>query len=240
MINKLEKEYIVPVSQCDHNAGLSFTGIFNIFMDLATEHAAILGIGNKDLEKDNLFWVAAKTRVCVKQRPLVMKKLTAVTWPEAPGNIRCNRYCTLADENGVVVCGKTEWTIVDGATGRPQKSRNIYPEGLVHLEDAVCNEPFVRICADFSDCEEIKKHLITSSDIDLSRHMNNVAYIRAVLSAFSCSELDKMDISEIEIAYKAQCFEGEELSIRKRQGDNCVEIGVLKSDGTVAATLIIR
>ena len=240
MLNKLERDYTVPVSECDHNAKMSFTGIFNVFMDLATEHAAILGIGNNDLSKDNCFWVAAKTRVRSVNRPYMMTKLKAATWPQAPGNIRCNRFCTLSDENGIVAEGKTEWTVIDAQSCRPKKTKDIYPEGLVHLEDEVCAEPFERLSADFSDCEEVKTHTVVSSDIDLSKHMNNVAYIRALLSAFSCDELDKLNISEIEISYRVQCFEGEVLSLRKRQVDDGMELGFVKEDGTAAAVMKIK
>ena len=69
--------------------------------------------------------------------------------------------------------------------------------------------------------------------------MNNVAYIRAVLSAFSCSELESMNITSLEVAYRAQCYEGEVLSIRKRIVDNGMEIGVVKEDGKTATTLSI-
>lgn len=238
MISKYTCDYTVPISFCDHNAKLSFMGIFNIFMDLATEHAALLKVSNKDL--DNCFWVAAKTKIRCTNRPAMRDKLTASTWPQAPGNIRCNRFCTLEDESGIIAEGKTEWTIIDCDTCRPMKTKNIYPEGLVHLEDEVCPEPFIRIGTDFADCEVISKHRIVSADIDLSKHMNNVAYIRAVMSAFTCEELDDMNISEIEIAYRAQCFEGEELTICKRPCDEGLDIGVLKSDGTAAAVLRIK
>ena len=238
VINKFTCDYTVPISQCDHNAKLSFMGIFNIFMDLATEHAALLKVSNKDL--DNCFWVAAKTRVRCANRPEMMHRLTASTWPQEPGNIRCNRFCTLEDAGGIVAEGKTEWTIIDAETCRPMKTKNIYPAELVHLEDEVCAEPFARIGTDFADCEVLKKHTVVSADIDLSKHMNNVAYIRAVMSAFTCEQIDGMNITEIEIAYRAQCFEGEELTICKRQSEDGMDIGVIKADGTTAAVLRIK
>jgi len=240
VLSKLEKKYCVPVSSCDHNAYLSFVGIFNAFMDIATEHACLLGIGNDSISKDGCFWVAAKTRIRAIRRPFMQEETILSTWPEAPGNIRCNRYCTISDDQGVLVEGKTEWTIIDAQSGRPVKTKEIYPEGLVHLEDVVCEEPFLRFKTDFSECEEILTHKVLSSDIDMSKHMNNVAYIRAVMAAFSCEELDRMNISEIEIAYRLQCFEGEFLSLRKRQTEDGMEIGVLKADGTTAAVLRIK
>lgn len=237
MVNKLIKPCRIQVSSCDHNARLSFVGIFNIFMDIATEHASLLNIGNDALSESNCFWVAAKTRINVIRRPFVNEELQVATWPEKPGNIRCNRYCTISDSDSVIIAAKTEWTILDANTGRPQRTKDIYPEGLEYVEDSVCVEPFERFKTDFNKCEEISVHRVVSSDIDMSRHMNNVAYIRMVLSAFTCEELDKMAIKEIEIAYKAQCYEGETLSVRRCVTQSGMEIGVLKADGTCAAVL---
>ena len=240
MLSKYENNYVVPISACDHNAQLKFTGIFNVFMDAATEHASILGIGNSSLRKDNCFWVAAKTKVKVNRLPCAFDNTVVATWPEAPGNIRCNRYCTLSDSEGVMVSAKTEWTIIDANTGRPKKTKDIYPEGLVHLEDVVCDEPFERFRIDFSEACVIATHKVVSDDIDMSHHMNNVAYIKAVFSAFTCDELDRLGIDEVEIAYKSQCYEGELLSIRRVDTDDAMEIGILKEDGTCAAALKIK
>ena len=235
--NKLSKKYIVPVSFCDNKAQLSFTGIFNLFMDLATEHAAILGIGNNALKEKNCFWVAAKSRIKVIRRPSMLEEVTASTWPEKPKTIRYNRYYTVSDQSGVIIEGKTEWTIINADSGRPQKASEVYPLELEHISDTVCDAPFDRISADFAECEELCTHKVRSQDIDLSVHMNNVAYIRAVLCAFTTKEIEAMDIKEIEIAYRLQCFEGEVLSIRRRNTETSTEIGIVKEDGTTAAVL---
>lgn len=237
MENKLSKNYTVVVSACDNNAQLSFTGIFNLFMDLATEHASILGVGSDALGEKNCFWVATKTKIRISRRPYMLEKVVASTWPEKPKNIRYNRYYTVCDESGVIVEGKTEWTILDMESGRPKKAADVYPQELEHPEDKVCDVPFERISADFTDCEEIARHTAVSQDIDLSKHMNNVAYIRAVLSAFSTKEIETMGIKEIEVAYRSQCFEGEVLSICKRDAEKALEIGVVKEDGATAAVL---
>ena len=239
MANILNKEYTVPVSFCDDKAQLSLTGIFNLFMDLATEHAFLLNIGNDSLKSKNCFWVAAKSKIKIHRRPRMLENVKAVTWPEKPKNIRYNRYYVISDESGYIIEGKTEWTILDADSGRPRKSSDVYPQELEHLTDTVCDTPFERISADFTQCEEIAVHKVESQDIDLSVHMNNVAYIRAMLCAFSTQEIAQMDIKEMEIAYRLQCFEGEVLSIRRRDAENGVEIGIIKEDGTTAAVLKI-
>lgn len=230
----------VPSSACDYTGSLGFVGAFNLFMDLATKHAAILGVGSNVLREKNCFWVAAKSRIRFLRKPRMMEDVTASTWPEKPKTIRFNRYYTVADNSGVIVEGKTEWAILDMESGRPLKAADVYPQDIQHPEDTVCNEPFARINADFAGCRELCKHKILSADIDLSRHMNNVAYIRAVLSAFTCEELEKMNINEIEIAYRQQCYEGEMLSICRRDAEDGVGIGVIKPDGNCGAVLRIR
>ena len=239
MENILIKNYTVPVSACDNKGVLSVPGIFDLFMDMATEHGASINLGMDDLKKKGCFWVAAKSRVQFTRRPKMLERVVVSSWPEKPGNIRCNRYYTITSDEGVIIKGKSEWTILDMQTGRPKKSAEVYPTELVHREDVVCEEPFVRMNTDFTDAEEILSYTVTSRDIDVSQHMNNVAYIRAMLSAFSCKELGSLDISELEIAYRAQCFEGEVLSIRRRNVEDGIEIGVVKEDGKTATVMQI-
>lgn len=239
MENILKKDYKIPVSLCDSEAKLSVPSVFSLFMDMASEHAKTLNLGMDVLLKKNLIWVAAKTKFVVHRYPQMLSDVSLATWPEAPGSIRYNRYYTVSDQDGVMIEGKSEWTIIDLTTGRPQKSADVYPQDIEHLTDVVCADPFARISTDFSDCEKLCDYLVTSRDIDASHHMNNVAYIRAVLSTMTCEELNALNIRGMEVAYRTQCFEGETLSIYKRMGEEFMDIGVLKSDGKAAAVIRI-
>ena len=70
--------------------------------------------------------------------------------------------------------------------------------------------------------------------------MNNAFYIRALFSLFSTKELNESEVTEIDIAYKAQSFEGETLIIKVREVEsNIYEYGMIKPDNTVAATVRI-
>ena len=165
---------------------------------------------------------------------------TACTWPEAPGRIRTNRYYTLSDQSGILAEGKTEWAIIDIKTGRPVKLSEVYPENMVHLEEKVCDLPFARIKDDFENCDSLGTYTVRSTDIDIGQHMNNVAYIRALFGAFSCKELESLNFTDIDISFKNQCYEGETLSLLKRKIENGLEIGFIKQDGTIAATVSLE
>ena len=236
----LTKNYTVPTSQCDNKGKLSFTNIFTVFIDLACEHAEHLNMGACDLAPKNLFWVAVKTKIKIHRRPEILKELEASTWPEEPGRIRCNRYYTLK-ENGELLCeGKTEWAMINTATGRPARVNEAYNQDIEHLTDTVCEEPYAKTDEDFTDCEVLAEYKVKSTDIDIGQHMNNIAYIRALFGVFSCAEIEALNIKEIDISYRLQCYEGEILTIKQRKTDNIIEIGFIKDENKTATTVRIK
>ncbi|MBQ3008737.1 MAG: hypothetical protein IJD80_04015 [Oscillospiraceae bacterium] len=239
MNNKLEKTYRIPVSQSDNLFRLSIPGTFAVFMDLASEHGSDIGMGMDDLAKHGLIWLAVKTKIRFYKRPATFENVTLATWPGEPGRARCDRYYTMTDGENLLIEAKNEWAMLEPATGRLRRIKDAYPEDLVHLEDKVCDYPYHKVSDDFENCEEIGTYTVSSSDIDTSQHMNNVQYVRAVFGALSSEELEKMNITEVEVAYKLQCYEGEKLSFRKRKSESGTDIGVIKEDGKTATTVRI-
>lgn len=233
---QLQKPYTVLTSVCDHNARLSIPAIFSLFMDLASEHAAAIGLGADKLSEKGMFWLTVRTKLQIGTRPHLTQTVDAITWPEAPGRARCNRYYTLTDPNGdLLVSGKTEWAIIEVESGKLCRIADIYPSDLDHLPDTVCDEPFARIPEDFSDAEVIGSYTVRSTDIDLGQHMNNAAYPRALFGLFSCAETDAMNIREIEVTFRTPCFEGETLTVCRRAVDGATEYGMIRPDGKAAA-----
>ena len=53
------KEFPVLPSVCDASGRLSYPGAFECFMDIATQHADVLGVGLRDLSPKNLYWLTA-------------------------------------------------------------------------------------------------------------------------------------------------------------------------------------
>jgi acyl-ACP thioesterase len=240
MLNRLSRQIFIPMSACDNTGRLGCYGTVNLFMDMATEHGEMLGVGGEKLAPKGLIWVAAKTRIHFNSKPKMLSQAEIATWPEKPARIRFNRYYSLSDGENLLVEGKTEWAILDLNTGRPHRLDETYPVDMEHCTDVVCDIPFSRTSTDFEGCQQFGSYTVTASDIDVSQHMNNVAYIRAVLGAFTTKEIEDMNITDMEICYRLQCFEGENLTFRRRTAqDGTTEIGVIKADGKTAATMRI-
>ena len=236
MENFLKKSQKIFTSTCDDRGQISIPAVFNFFMDLATEHGTSIKLGADDLMKKGCIWLTSKTKVVFHKLPKFMDEVELETWPEKPGAIRCNRYYTLRDQDRLLVEGKSEWAMLELASGRLQKTADAYPPELEHCADTVCTEAFARIDEDFSQCPELLSYTVRSTDIDMSQHMNNAAYLRVLFSALSCQMLDHAAISEAEAHFRTQCYEGEVLSVRLRETETGYDAGILKEDGKPAVT----
>ena len=71
--------------------------------------------------------------------------------------------------------------------------------------------------------------------------MNNSAYIRALCSMFTARQLSDNEITDIDIAYKAQSYEGETLTVKSKSTDidSATDYAMIKPDGTIAVTVRI-
>ena len=233
---KMRKDITVGLSTCDHTGTLAVPHLFSLFMDLASEHGDAIGLGMDALSRHGLFWLTVKTKIRITRRPRLLERITADTWPEKPGRIRCNRFYRLTDGRGELLAeGKTEWTMLEVATGRLAPLSAAYPPELEHCEDVVCDAPYARIGDDFADAPEIAVYTVRSADIDVGRHMNNAAYVHALFGSLSCTEREAITVREADVHFRTPCFEGERLSVRRRDMEDGMEFGIVREDGKTAA-----
>ena len=237
METKFTKTIQIPVSICDNKGKLSIPSIFSLFMDMATFHAAELGIGMDKLGPKGLFWLTVKTKIKIHRRPAMLEKVDAVTWPQKPNRIRFNRFYTINKNDEVLVEGKTEWAIIDTNSGKLQKAEDVYPDYIKHSEDTVCDTPFERFNPDLTNAENIGTYTVKSTDIDMGNHMNNAAYIRAFFGFISCEELANYEPTDIEIIFKSPCFEDEILYVKRIKNDMNFHLAFLHSDNSLASVI---
>ena len=218
-------------SQTDFVNRLGYYETFRLFMDLANSHAEKLGIDLLTLMNRNLFWLTVKTRIRFYRRPLMSDSLEGQTWPLKPGSLRTDRCYRLCDAQGPLAEGRTEWAIMDLSRGRLANLSEIFPQDFVFNDESFPIDDFPRI-APADDSYEIKgTYRVTSSDIDMGLHMNNTAYVRALIGMFSVQELREMDIKEMTVVFKTSAHEGDVLSMPLRRNGNILETGLYFQDG---------
>lgn len=230
----LKKERIVLPSDCDASGKLGVAQTFDIFMDLAAENAAALGNGVPEMMARGLYWTAVKTRARFLRRPELMERVSVSTWPEAPGRLRNDRQYLFTCGDEVLVTGKTEWTIVDLKNGGLHSPRDlIYLDGAEFSEERADAGGFHRFL-DGAPWEPFGGYTVRSTDIDVGGHMNNVAYVRMLLGMFSTAAWDALAPREVEVHYRAPCYEGDALALERRTAaDGALEARVLSGEAQI-------
>jgi len=226
-----EKEVMILPGVTDASAKLSYHGTFSMFMDVASEHAERLGIGTQ-LIRRGLFWLTVKTQIRFFKRPGLGKLVTLSTWPETPERMRCCRSYQLRQEDSVLISGKTEWAVVSTETGRLTPLEGVFPAELDFSRLSACPEPFARIGEKEFDETRTFEHVVRSTDVDLGGHMNNAAYVRAIMDTFSVEEQARLRVRRMDVLFRSPCFEGNRLLISKRGVENGMELRVVNGDKT--------
>ena len=227
---RMTRDLKILPSLCDGNSLLSIPSALDIFQDSATLHASRFDIGPEGMERRNYFWVLTKMRIHINRMPSMLDDVLPNTWIQAPERASCERDFSVTSGDELLLYGKSMWAVISRDSGRLVPMADLYPE----LDFCIAppdDRPFMRLSRKFDDCEEIGRHVVTSTEIDLGGHMNNVNYVRAMLSCFSSDELRSMDISELEINYISQSFEGDELVFVRRDTEEGTEIEAISSEG---------
>ena len=223
----------VGPSTADSTGRLGYADTFGVFQDAAARHAELIGVGFKDMMKKGRFWLTVKTQVHFITRPEIMSEAELTTWPDAPLRMRCSRSYLLTQNGSPCAIGKTEWAVIDTVTKKLVPLQDVYPKELTFSKPTVTDEPFARVASDFEGVAPYARYCVRSTDIDVGGHMNNTAYVRAVMGSLSNKEIASLDISRIDVIFRSQCFEGDELSLQRIDNENGLAVRVSKDDETV-------
>lgn len=231
---QLSRTITILPSVCDAQMQLSIPDLFAQFMDVATLHAEALGVGAQAMMDRGLFWLTVKTKVRILRRPRMLETVELSTRPLVPEKVRAIREYRLEKDGELLAQGKTEWAVIETASGRLRPMAGVFSEELELGREPAYPAPFARMRPDFSEAETIGTYTVRATDIDLGGHMNNIAYLRAVLGVLPGEALKAMPQGEIEIVFRSPCFEGDALTVKRRETETGWELAAMKEDGTPA------
>lgn len=224
---------VVSPDYTGQHGRLTPLGVFTVFQNIASQHAEEIGVGISALEAKKIFWLTVHTRVDFFSPASLLDELTAETWPEKceARAYRSYRSYSLKRGEELIALGRTQW-VVYGAEGRILNFGAAgFPEDYVFSDRTGITASPTRFTDDFTEADFVGKHIVRSTDIDIGHHMNNVAYVRALLDFFPAEELDSGKIRSMEVHYSAQCREGEELSVYLKHDGELCRMAVKKPDG---------
>lgn len=211
--NVLRKEWMVKPSECDANRQLPLTMLVAQMIDLATDHANILGIGFLNLEPKGLGWVLSRLSVEMKRWPGNGEKYTLSTWIETYNSHFSERCFSVVSDSGETIgYARTIWMIIDLKSHNSVGTANTVmpPEMLPGIDCPIGRMMRQKKMENYNEAEYRFKYC----DLDFYRHVNTVRYISILLNQFTLEEFDARRLVRFDIAFSHEAKYGETAVIR--------------------------
>lgn len=215
-------------------------GYFYYFQDIAAGLYNALGKGNDKLpQKYGVSWVYSKYKLKIYGKADYDRMIHIACWVSKLDAVRSWQEMRITRGDEVLCEGRLESCVVDMQAKRIEKlSRIELPEDLVEGGPTV--EPFMRRPKLPEEMEYRYTHTVTYTDIDLSRHMNNLRYVDMFLNAFELGFYDRHSITEVELHYINQAYYAEKLDIFMTSEGEEYRLFALNSKKELIACCVIK
>jgi medium-chain acyl-[acyl-carrier-protein] hydrolase len=238
----MEYDYMPQLREADENGYIGIRGYLNFFQDAATRHMHDFGKGNDTIpEQYGICWMYTKYRMHLVEETGFEHPVTINTWIEKMKTTAVTHQAIEITCNGKqTAIGRLESCLVDMKAGHLTKPSCIdFPENAA-VDRQLQLEPFTRLPKNADGTNEVYRYVIRYTDTDKNRHMTNLRYVNLLMDAFDGAFYEDKILSDIELHYITQCFEGEEISVRKKSCDDGYIVMCVHSDGIVAAAAFMK
>ena len=225
-------KYFLTAGECNAQQQMPITLIAQRVIEVATEHANILGVGYADLIKSNEGWVLSRMTIEMTRYPGVNEEYSFTTWIEGFNRLYSERNMEIQDGKGETIgYVRTIWVAIDMETRRPCDLTSIK-----WLANTVSDRPCPiakqgRLLPLKEEESTISaQHRFKVSDIDFNRHVNSVRYMDAFLNQWDLDHFDRNDIARFEIQYLHETHFGDKAFIRTKCNENIAETEILVND----------
>ena len=205
---QLIQKYQVTSNMCGPDRIVKPSAILDLFQSIAGKHANQLGIGMKQISKDNYAWVLMRVRYEMLEPIYMESEVIVKTWPQPAGRIDFDREYTICDLNGkILVKGSSKWVVINLETRRIERTNKFLYPGECITEKNFSDIPKIdNIQIEFN---EYRQYQVRPSDIDIVGHLNNTKY------ADLCYDIMPTNYRSFIINYNHEIALNEQVKIEK-------------------------
>lgn len=214
---ELDRKYYLRFSDFDKFSNIKPSSVLDIFQDIASAHAELLGIGFNALDSKNLLWVVARTKFETVKNPEKYSEINIRTWPLSPKGLVCRREYLMTDKDGsVLIKGSSDWLVIDKSTRKPVRPDGIYPKNSEFKTDCMTEERLRRIkpAESFDRTFEMTPAF---SYADVNGHVNNIKYADMAFDALN-PENSRLKAFQIDYHNEIKPYEKLILSVFEENG----------------------
>ena len=235
---------VEPFSE-DFTGRLSWRIMGNTLLRCASKHAAQHGFGFIDMQVQHHAWVLSRLVVDLNLMPRTGEAYTVETWVGRIYRQFTDRFFALTSPFGRTYgFAFSTWALID-VTSRQPKDLTTLPDGgfsdaLIDKGVPIDGPGRIRLK---NAGEPVATHTACYTDLDVNGHVNSIRYIELLLDLFPPEAFQAMRPPRIEVAYCAEAYAGDELSIFSEALDGGKHLfEIRKADGqcVVKAAILFR
>ena len=215
------QEKIIQFGDMDSTTLLGYTQTLVLIRNAMSDHFGAIGLDNGVMRDTyGAFWVLCKLKLQFFRRPTWHETIRIRSWFSQPEAVRVEQHMELLAGSERLSAARLLLTNLCFATGRPLRNSALGFPPLDYPEEKAIGENFARTIA----CPEgalSHTHTVRYGDMDMSQHMDNVAYVRVLLDALPASFFAGREIAEMEVHYLRQSRENDGL-LEARQDSGAV------------------
>ncbi len=206
-------------------SGHIFLGVLgNHLLNAAGHHSHNRGWGIDHLNENHLTCVLSRLCIEMEKMPAQYERVEVETWVESVMKLFTERNFVIrrASDGYIYGYARSVWAMIDTSTRRPANLLTLNDGDILRYiipaEEKPCpiagHGRLLRLEAEMADVETY--HVATHySDVDINGHINSVKYIEHILDTVPHDLIDR-GIRRFEIAYKAESYLGDTLTILMR------------------------
>lgn len=212
--SEITNKYFLTAGETDAQGRMPMWVIVSRVIEVATDHANILGVGYATLSELGIGWVLTRLSVEMLKYPTINESYTVTTWIEGYNRLYSDRCFEIRDgEDKVVGNIRSMWVAINMKT-RSAADLTALDRSHFVLSDRKC--PVSRTGKQHPLAEEAQESNYTFKfcDLDFNRHVNTVQYVRHILNQWDLEKYDHNEIARFDITFHAECKFGEMVRIR--------------------------
>lgn len=226
--------YHLTAGECDATGHMPMPLVVERFIEVATEHANMLGVGYSRLIKRGIGWVLSRIALEMKAYPRINDTYTIATWVESINSHFSLRNMVIYDsEHNAVGYGRTVWTAID-YTKRTMADLNGLRDTPMPVAQLHCPVSAPAKVPRLTHADLEYDYKFRFCDLDFNRHVNTIRYLELILNRWPLQWYEQHRIGRLDVAFNHECYFDETVMLRVmntpeaslceivREGERCI------------------
>ena len=216
----------------DEEGWIRGSSLMHAFENIASAHVDSLNMGFDQMIAQNRIWVLTKIKYVIYKRAVPGARYHMGTYPHPKKAITFYRDFYLWDENGdVAAAAISQWCILNFKTRKPERTDTEVPGVCIDYEPFETGIEKIRWMPE-EGSSPATKHLVTETDLDKNRHVNNSRYADMIDDA-----MNQTAHREVNIHFAKETVLGDEILLYT---DGVQHVAGTLPDGTVVFKSLVK